>query len=104
MEPLGDGLWAGLIADLEPHEFTYRQRFTFADGENGETYGRLLEVWIDPPADTSEPTSPAGVYLLDENLLNNAWRAERNREPVLYRGIRMMLEAQSRLSFAGLIG
>jgi 1,4-alpha-glucan branching enzyme len=36
MEPLGDGLWAGLVADLAPHEFTYRLRFTFADGETWE--------------------------------------------------------------------
>ena len=41
MEPLGDGLWAGLIADLEPHEFTYRQRFTFADGSSLTSFFKL---------------------------------------------------------------
>ena len=36
MEPIGEGLWAGLVPELSPHEFTYRQRFTFADGETWE--------------------------------------------------------------------
>ena len=47
---------------------------------------------------------PVGVYLLDENLLNNGWRADRDRDPALYRGFRLLLQAQSELSFAGLIG
>jgi len=36
MKRIGDGLWAGLVPELAPHEFTYRQRFTFADGETWE--------------------------------------------------------------------
>ena len=81
------------------------------DGEEDEPWGRLLEVWVDPPEGTPAtgepfemPAQPAGVYLLDENLLNNAWRAERQRKPALYRGLRLMLQTQSQLSFAGLIG
>ncbi len=36
MEPLGDGLWAGLVADLDPGQFRYRVRFSFADGNTWE--------------------------------------------------------------------
>lgn len=93
-------------ADLYPWT-----KFTFVEGKNGERYGRLLEVWVDPPIGTpgtgeafEQAAAPAGVYLLDENLLNNAWRSEPDHAPALHRGIRLLLEAQSRLSFAGLIG
>lgn len=86
-------------------------RFRFDDGDEAEPWGRLLEVWVDPPEGTpgtgepfEMPAAPAGVYLMDENLLNNAWRAEHDRRPALYRGVRLMLQTQSQLSFAGLIG
>ena len=36
MEPLGDGLWAGFVADLRPGQFTYRIRFGFPDGNTWE--------------------------------------------------------------------
>jgi 1,4-alpha-glucan branching enzyme len=36
MEPLGDGLWAGLVADLGPGQFRYRIRFGFPDGNTWE--------------------------------------------------------------------
>jgi len=80
--------------------------FTFAD-EDGKAWGDLLEVWVDPPP-TPNPfedgRGPAGVYLLDKNLLNNGWRAEANHRPAGYRAIRLLLQIQSELSFGGLIG
>ncbi|MCV0403118.1 MAG: 1,4-alpha-glucan branching protein GlgB [Chloroflexi bacterium] len=36
MEPLGDGMWAGLVHDLAPGQFSYRLRFTFPDGNSWE--------------------------------------------------------------------
>ncbi len=36
MEPLGEGLWAGLVEDLAPGQFRYRVRFTFATGDTWE--------------------------------------------------------------------
>jgi 1,4-alpha-glucan branching enzyme len=32
MEPIGHGVWAGLVPDLAPGQFAYRLRFTFPDG------------------------------------------------------------------------
>ncbi|MDQ2673569.1 MAG: 1,4-alpha-glucan branching enzyme, partial [Chloroflexota bacterium] len=32
MESLGQGVWGGFVADLAPGQFSYRLRFTFADG------------------------------------------------------------------------
>lgn len=87
-------------------------RFVFDDEDSNEgPWGRLLEVWVDPPENTPGSGErfelggqPAGVYLIDENLLNNAWRANRDRMPALYRAIRLLLQSQSQLSFAGLMG
>ena len=36
MEALGDGVWAGLVPDLQPGQFAYRVRFGFADGNTWE--------------------------------------------------------------------
>ena len=36
MQPIGEGLWAGFVADLAPGQFGYRVRFTFADGNSWE--------------------------------------------------------------------
>ncbi|MGH2357385.1 MAG: GlgB N-terminal domain-containing protein, partial [Candidatus Limnocylindria bacterium] len=36
MEPIGDGVWAGLVPELEPGQITYRVRFGFADGNAWE--------------------------------------------------------------------
>ena len=36
MDALGDGLWAGLVPDLRPGQFTYRVRFGFPDGNTWE--------------------------------------------------------------------
>ena len=84
-------------ADTDPvHRFTY-----------AEDRPPIAEVWIDPPPgpDAVEfDGGAAGVYLLDSNLINNAWRRETDAEPALYRALRLLLEVQSELSFAGLIG
>ncbi len=89
----------------DPYPWT---RFEFEDSEEGGAYGRLLEVWVDPPDAIGKPREgvgrPSGVYLLDSNLLNNGWRAVRDRQPALYRGVRLLLQAQGQLSFSGLIG
>ena len=81
------------------------------DDDASQTWGRLLEVWVDPPEGRTtagelfeNPGWPAGVHVLDQNLLNNAWRAEADHAPAFYRGVRLLLQTQSRLSFAGLIG
>ena len=44
------------------------------------------------------------MFLIDENLLNNAWRAEHDHDPALFRGVRLLLQTQSQLSFSGLMG
>ena len=49
-------------------------------------------------------TGPAGVFLIDANLLNNGWRSYDNPEPALYRGLRMLLQTQSQFTFSSLIG
>ena len=36
MDALGDGLWAGLVPDLQPGQFAYRVRFGFPDGNSWE--------------------------------------------------------------------
>jgi 1,4-alpha-glucan branching enzyme len=36
MEPIGDGLWAGLVPEFEPGQFAYRVRFGFPDGNTWE--------------------------------------------------------------------
>ena len=36
MEPIGHGVWAGLVPDLAPGQFTYRVRFGFRDGNTWE--------------------------------------------------------------------
>ncbi len=36
MEPMGQGLWAGLVPDLAPGQFGYRLSFTFSDGNSWE--------------------------------------------------------------------
>jgi hypothetical protein len=76
-------------------------------GAAGEDLGRLTEAWLDPPElppDREERAWPAGVHLLDENLLDNAWSRERNAAPARHRATRALLQAQSVLSFAGWMG
>ncbi len=80
-------------------------RFRFVADEAGKPYGDLLEVWVDPPTKEYEAVrGPVGDYLIDQNLLNNAWRARPDRAPALYRGLRSLLQTQSQFSFAGIIG
>ena len=99
-------VWREMRADDE-HPV---RKFTFVDdasAANGDSWGDLLEVWVDPPPTKSpfeDGRGPAGVYLLDNNLLNNGWRAEADHVPARYRAIRQLLQIQSQLSFAGLIG
>jgi hypothetical protein len=97
---------------LYPKDDLYPWReFRFVDRDSDDAWGRLLEVWIDPPVGspgTDEPfeldAGSAGVYLIDENLLDNAWQASPDRGPARYRAIRRLLQTQTRLTFAGLIG
>ncbi len=82
-------------------------KFVFDDELDGEVYGALQEVWVDPPpmdGSFEDDCYPAGVYLLDSNLLNNAWSQQRNQAPAAYRGLRRLLQVQSQLFYAGLIG
>ena len=87
-------------------EFTYPwRRFTFELDENGDVYPDLLRVDVDPPGGEFEvDRGVMGTFLIDENLLDNSWQAEPDLRPALYRGVRLLLQTQSRLSFAGLIG
>lgn len=100
-----DPIWRSTGTDNAPW-----QEFVFSNDKDGVRYGRLLEVWVDPPvgSPSGEPfeagTGPGGVYMIDADLLNNAWRADSDRRPALYRGIRMLLQTQAQLTFAGLIG
>ena len=47
---------------------------------------------------------PKAVVLTHHNLLNNAWQREHRREPALYRALRLLLQVETELSFAGIIG
>jgi hypothetical protein len=81
-------------------------RFVFEDRAD-ETFGEVLEVRVDPPprAGWCELRSgPAGVYVLDQNLLNNAWRRAEDPVPALARGVRALLTSQSLLSFFAVFG
>ena len=98
----GDPIYETIGADATGlvHRFSYPDRPPIA------------EVWVDPPPEEGAEGvegfefsgDSAGVYLLDANLLNNRERRERNSEPALYRALRLLLEVQSELTFAGLIG
>jgi hypothetical protein len=64
-------------------------------------------VWIDPPElgiDREDQAWPCGLQILDEDLTNNAWRRASHPGSALHRTLRAMLQAQSELTFAGLIG
>ncbi len=84
--------------------------FVFTAKELAE-YGDLVEFQVDPPKRSFEPAvtgkgsrGPAGVYLLDENLLNNSWRKDRDARPARRIALRMLLYLQNVLSFFGGIG
>lgn len=83
------------------------ERYTFEDSEEGGAYGKLLEVWVDPPLDPSKHEGAfgaAGQFLIDSDLTNNAWRAEADRRPALYRTLRSLLQVQNQLTFTSIIG
>lgn len=87
------------------------REFRFADDDADAPFGRLLEVWIDPPLGTpgtgesfEMPAGPAGVLMLDADLTNNAWRAESDRQPAAYRALRLLMQTQAKLTFAGVVG
>ncbi len=98
-QPVYETISADSAEDV--HRFTYP----------GKT---IAEVWVDPPGGTDLGDGTveafefegegAGIYFLDTNLLNNAWRRESDSLPALYRALRLLLEVESELSFAGLIG
>lgn len=103
------GLAEPVVRTIQAADASPWWRLTFED-DRRRRYGDLLEVWVDPPgpSPTGEPmeaaSGPAGALLLDANLLDNAWRARPDHGPALYRGIRLLLQTQSQLSFAGWIG
>ncbi len=67
--------------------------------------GRLIGVYVDPPRSDLEPSiGPAGIYVLDRNLLNNAWRADPDRSASNRIALRALLWVQSVLSFFGAMG
>ncbi len=81
------------------------KRFRFDDRE--ESWGDLIEVWVDPPVDPAAHEAafgPCGAYLIDSNLLNNAWRPDVDRAPAFYRALRALLQTQNQLTFTGIAG
>ena len=71
----------------------------------GEGWAEIVEVWVDPPAPDHEgPESPVGTFLIDANLLDNAWRARRDPVPALYRAMRALQQAQFQLTLPALAG
>jgi hypothetical protein len=88
--------------------------FRFERDEEGVAYSPLTEVWVDPPSTRPSdaldvdgfegPPGPVGVYPIDVNLLDNAWRAEHDHFPALYRAMRALQQVQFELGFAALAG
>ncbi|MDP6424173.1 MAG: M1 family metallopeptidase, partial [Planctomycetota bacterium] len=67
--------------------------------------GELLQVLVDPPDATREVGyGPAGVYVVDTNLLNNAWQKIPNPSASRRRGLRVWVYVNTVLSFFGAIG
>jgi hypothetical protein len=104
---LFEGNEEAVVRAIPAEETSPWTKFTFDKDAAGTPYGALLEVWVDPPLDPSTveiDAGPAGIYLNDINLLNNAWRRDPDHRPAIYRGVRHLLQVQSRLSHALLIG
>ncbi|CAN5262530.1 1,4-alpha-glucan branching protein GlgB [soil metagenome] len=57
MEPVGGGLWAGLVPDLAPGQFAYRIRYTFLDGNAWE---------LDDPYRFSPTLGEVDLHLIGE--------------------------------------
>ena len=103
-----DPVWRTYPAS-EPHPWL---RFQFADQPGDEPFGPLEEVWIDPPVGShaagGEPfeadVGPCGVWVIERDLTDNAWRATPDPRPAALRAIRVLEQLQIRFSFAGAIG
>jgi 1,4-alpha-glucan branching enzyme len=57
MEPVGGGLWAGLVPDLAPEQLAYRIRYTFLDGNAWE---------LDDPYRFSPTLGEVDLHLIGE--------------------------------------
>ncbi len=67
--------------------------------------GELIQVYVDPPRTDLEPWfGPGGVYLVDQNLLNNAWQKTPNQRPAKRRATRALLWTQCLSNFFGVMG
>ncbi|MEZ5987557.1 MAG: M1 family metallopeptidase [Planctomycetota bacterium] len=80
------------------------RRWVVTEAEQREK-GRLLQVLVDPPRPDLEPfVGPAGVWLVDENLLDNAWQRWPNQRQAKKRSARALLWSQCLSSFFGWMG
>ena len=102
-----DGRDEDVVREIPAEEAGPWTKFVFDADAGGEPYGELVEVWVDPPPDPETvelDAGPAGIYLNDIDLTNNAWSRDADHSPAIYRGLRHMLQVQSRLSHVLFIG
>ncbi len=80
-------------------------RFFFSSSELAQR-GTLVEVFVDPPgrSDFEPSIGPAGIFLIDRNLLNNAWRKVKNPAAANRFGMKALFWVQSVLSYFGGLG
>ena len=102
-----EGREEDVVREIPADEAGPWTKFVFGEDADGEAYGEIVEVWVDPPPDDETvelDAGNAGIYLNDIDLTNNAWRRDANHRPAIYRGLRHTLQVQGRLSHILFIG
>lgn len=89
-----------------PAKNQYQWTRFFFPQEELDRRGTLVEAYVDPPgrADFEPNIGPAGIFVIDRNLLNNAWRKVRNKAAANRFGTKALFWVQSVLSFFGGLG
>ena len=80
-------------------------RFFFPQSELDQR-GELVEAYVDPPGrnDFEPNIGPAGIFVIDRNLLNNAWRKAKKPAAANRFEMKALFWVQSVLSYFGGLG